>query len=461
MRFRLHDFLKKPVPASPLAIFRILFGGMMLVSIIRFILKGWVHEQYVLPKYYFPYYGFEWVKPLGETGMYLLFGLAAFSALGILLGLFYRVSAILFFVSFTYIELIDKTNYLNHYYFVSIIAFLLILVPAHRHFSLDVLRKPNLWVSHVPNWVIFIFQLQLGIVYFYAGLAKLNPDWLLEAMPLRIWLPANVHLPLLGPFLDYVWVAYLFSWFGAFYDLTIPFFLIWRRSRPFAYITVIVFHALTAVLFQIGMFPYIMILCTLVFFPENFHVKLVQKLRKLAQMPVESAQIVATSGIRTRQVLTGVLAIYFMLQILVPWRFLYYPENLFWTEQGYRFSWRVMLMEKGGTAFFYVKDPETGFETEILNQDYLTPQQEKMMATQPDMILQFAKIIAQDYSRKGIIAPQVRAECYVAMNGRSSRLLIDPHINLAAQQESFLHKPWILPFALTSQLQEQALKENN
>ncbi len=460
MNFELKDFLKKPVHAAPLAMFRILFGGMMLASLVRFIGKGWVTDLYVLPKVYFTYYGFEWVKPLGETGMYLLFGLATLSALGILLGLFYRFSATLFFLSFTYIELIDKTNYLNHYYFVSIVAFLLILVPAHRYFSLDVLRKPHLWVSHVPQWTIFIFQLQLGLVYFCAGLAKLNPDWMLEAMPLRIWLPANVHLPVLGPFLDYVWVAYLFSWFGAFYDLTILFFLIWRRSRPFAYLTVVVFHVLTAVLFQIGMFPYIMILCTLVFFPESFHVKIIQLFRNMSGVRREPVRAVATSSLPTQKVLVGVLAVYFAVQVLVPWRFLLYPDNLFWTEQGYRFSWRVMLMEKGGTAFFYVKDPETSFETEIVNRDYLTPQQEKMMATQPDMILQFAKIIQQDYIQKGMKAPEVRAECYVAMNGRSSRLLIDPQVNLAVQQESFSPKSWIFPFASTGQPQEQALKEN-
>src|SRR5690606_12816473 len=105
-----------PVPAAPLAVFRVIFGAMMLGSIIRFVLKGWVTELYVLPKVYFPFYGFEWVKPLGETGMYALFGLMALSAVGIMVGLFYRWSAVLFFLSFTYVELIDKSNYLNHYY---------------------------------------------------------------------------------------------------------------------------------------------------------------------------------------------------------------------------------------------------------------------------------------------------------------------------------------------------------
>ncbi|MFD2513140.1 HTTM domain-containing protein [Pontibacter locisalis] len=441
---KLKPYLTAPVSAAPLSVFRIIFGGMMLASILRFMLKGWVTELYVLPKVYFPYYGFEWVQPLGETGMYALFVLMALSASGIMLGLFYRWSATLFFLSFTYVELIDKTNYLNHYYFVSVVAFLMVLVPAQRHFSLDVLRRPHTWVSHVPRWTILILQFQLGLVYFYAGVAKLNADWLLEAMPLRYWLPAHTHLPLIGSLLDKVWVAYLFCWFGAFYDLTIPFFLSWRKSRLLAYATVIVFHVLTAVLFQIGMFPYIMIVSTLIFFSASFHESILSWLRSFVRLNLPAKP--AFAKVTAQPMLLNLLALHFVLQVLVPWRFMLYPDKLFWTEQGYRFSWRVMLMEKTGTAFFYVQDPGTGSEVEINNRDYLTVTQEKQVATQPDMLLQFAHIIREDFKSKGIPDPRVRAEVYVSMNGRGSRLLIDPGVNLANEKESFLPKSWILPF---------------
>lgn len=459
MRQRLRLFLSAPVSAAPLAVFRLIFGGMMLAGILRFMLKGWVRELYVEPKVYFPYYGFEWVKPLGEAGMYALFGLMALTALGLMLGLFYRWSAVLFFASFTYVELIDKTNYLNHYYFVSVVAFLLILVPAHRHFSLDVLRQPGLWVSHVPRWTVLIFQVQLGLVYFYAGMSKLNPDWLLDAMPLRYWLPAHTHLPVIGPLFDQLWVAYLFCWFGALYDLTIPFFLSWGRSRPLAYGTVVVFHVLTAVLFQIGMFPYIMMVSTLVFFSAAFHQKILRMLRRLANVRLPERTALAGPPAFSRRILFPLLGLHFALQVLVPWRFLLYPDKLFWTEQGYRFSWRVMLMEKTGTAFFYVRDPRTGLETEVHNLSYLTVNQEKMVASQPDMILQFAHLLREDFIQKGIPDPQVRAEAYVSLNGRGSRLLIDPVVNLAAEEESFFPKKWILPFDEPA-LQSQAVGQN-
>ncbi len=267
----------QPVHIAPLAIFRIIFGSVMLASIIRFMANGWVKEQYLDPTFFFTYYGFSWVKPMGDLGMHLLFLGMAIAAACIMLGLWYRLASPLFFLLFTYVELIDVTNYLNHYYFVSLVSLLLCLVPAHRYFSLDVLRNPAMRRTHVPAWTILIFKLQLGIVYFYAGLAKLNPDWLLHAQPLRLWLPARTHLPVIGPFLGKVWVAYLFSWSGALYDLSIPFLLLYRRTRLLAYFVVIAFHALTAALFPIGMFPYIMMAATLIFFPESFHRKIIKK----------------------------------------------------------------------------------------------------------------------------------------------------------------------------------------
>lgn len=463
----MHKLLKystQPVHIAPLAIFRIIFGGMMLASIIRFMAKGWVSQQYLEPTFFFTYYGFGWVKPLGDPGMHLLFITMAVAAACILLGLYYRIASILFFLLFSYVELIDVTNYLNHYYFVSLVSLLLCFVPAHRYFSLDVLRKPALRCTHVPAWTVLIFKLQLGIVYFYAGLAKLNPDWLLQAQPLRLWLPARTHLPLIGPLLGKVWVAYLFSWFGAIYDLSIPFLLLYRRTRLLAYAAVVVFHALTALLFPIGMFPWIMILSTLIFFPEGFHKKIIRKIGSFSGRFGQSAEGVAENNWHnsyknaTTKLILPLLCLHFLFQALLPFRFALYPDRLFWTEQGYRFSWRVMLMEKAGNITFYVKNPATGHEIEVNNREYLTPLQEKMMATQPDMILQFAHFLASEWEKKGLESPEVRADSYVSLNGRSSQRYIDPTADLSKIKDSFAPKDWLLPYAPASQL---TAKQNN
>jgi hypothetical protein len=411
---------------APLAVLRVAFGAVMLISTLRFIAKGWVYDFYIAPRVFFPFYGFEWVRPMGAIGMYTVFIVMAVAALFVCLGLFYRVSITAFFVTFLYVELLDKTYYLNHYYFVSVITFLMMLVPAHRYFSLDTVRKPECLRTHVPAWMVDVFRAQLCWVYFCAGLSKLNHDWMVEAMPLKLWLSADGSIPVIGRLLVQPWVAFVFSWFGAVFDLSIGFVLWTRRTRPVAYVFVVVFHVLTGWLFKIGMFPYIMIAVTLVFFSP------------------------ASRDTEVRPYVAGtwrypVLALFLFWQLVLPFRFLLYPGKLFWTEEGYRFSWRVMLMEKGGTAFFYVRDAQTHRRWEVVNSEFLTPLQERMMETQPDMILQFAHHLHDFYGARGIHDPIVTVESYVTLNGSSSRLFIDSTVNLAKEKESFLPQKWILP----------------
>ncbi|MCW9708176.1 HTTM domain-containing protein [Fodinibius salsisoli] len=450
----MQKYISSHISIAPLVVFRVLFGFIMLVSTIRFAFRGWIYELYIKPDFFFTYYGFDWVQPLGEWGMYTLFFVIGLSALCMMLGYRYRLFSVLFFLCFTYVELIDKTNYLNHYYFVSIISFLLMLVPAHRNFSLDVVRNPSLRLQKVPAWTINIFKLQLGLVYFFAGLAKLNPDWMLHALPLKIWLPAQSHLPLIGWLFEYEWSAFLFSWAGAFYDLTIVFFLLYKPTRWLAYIAVIAFHLMTYFLFQIGMFPFIMILCTLIYFSAEFHQRLIDwakkgwhfVARRSKQVSNEYSTFAYQPSRLTKKVLATVLVIHFILQVLIPFRFLLYPGHLFWTEQGYRFSWRVMLMEKAGHTIYEVYNPETDRRWEAANYDFLTPNQEKMMATQPDMILQFAHYLENYYQDKGIKDPEIRVKAHVTLNNHKNKLLVDPSVDLTKVKRGFTPKYWLNPF---------------
>ncbi|MCB2380268.1 HTTM domain-containing protein [Hymenobacter sp. BT635] len=444
---RLQRYLHAYTPAAPLATFRMAFGLLVLASVVRFWAKGWIAELYLQPRFFFSYYGFEWVRPLGVY-TYGLFAFCGLCALLMAVGYWYRTAALGVFLSFTYIELMDKSTYLNHYYFVSLAALLLALLPAGRYFALDTHLNPARWRSEVPRWTVDALRLLMGIVYVYAGLAKLNSDWLLEAMPLRIWLPAKNDLPLIGPLLGQVWVAYAFSWFGAFYDLTVPFFLLNRRTRPWAYATVVVFHVLTAVLFPIGMFPYVMMVAALVFFPADWHERVLQRVRGLLPFsptaPLLSAPL--RYGPARRQLLLLTLGVFFVVQLVLPFRYLLYPHELFWTEEGYRFSWRVMLMEKMGYVQFKVVDGATGRIRQVDNRAHLSVLQEKMMSTQPDMLVQFAHYLRDYYAGQGVTNPQVYADAYVSLNGRLGKSFIDPTVDLARVEDDLRPKPWILPF---------------
>ena len=441
---KLLNYTKEYNQASTLAFFRIGFGLLMCYSIIRFWSKGWIEELYLLPNFHFSYYGFEWVKPIGEY-TYFIFIICFISSLLVTIGYKYRFAIITFFLSFTYIELMDKTTYLNHYYFISILSFLLIFLPLNATFSLDnVNDKKN--YTKVPRWTIDSIKLLICIVYIYAGLAKLNTDWLLHAMPLKIWLTSKYDLPIIGEvLLQKNWVHYLMSWGGMIYDLSIPFLLIYSRTRIFAFILVVFFHVFTLVLFPIGMFPHIMIFSSMIFFRSKFHSKTLNIIGKqFKSWTFKSVKQVEFFKIKNRRIVIGAISIFFIIQIIFPFRYNLYPGELFWHEQGYRFSWRVMLIEKVGYTNFKIKNQDDGSSFIVDSSEYLTPFQLKQMSFQPDFILEFAHYLGEKYSTNEY-SVEVYAESFVALNGRRSKRFIDPKINLFKEKESFKNKTWILP----------------
>jgi len=339
----------------------------------------------------------------------------------------------------------DKTTYLNHYYFISVLSFLLVFLPANVHFSLDSLLKKTT-VNKVPRWTLDSIKLLLAIVYFYAGLAKLNSDWLFKAMPLKIWLPSKYDLPVIGSSLMHQnWFHYAMSWSGMLYDLCIPFLLLCKKTRVWAFVLVVIFHVFTRVLFPIGMFPYIMIVSTLIFFDAALHKKIIKFLKRiLPKNKIVLKQV--TYPNKQNPFYVGIVIVFLAMQLLLPFRSILYPGELFWTEEGYRFSWRVMLMEKLGIATFKIVDTKTGQFFYVDNKDFLTPFQEKQMGSQPDFILEYAHYLGDHFSKQGHKNVGVFVDSYVALNGRLSKPFIDKTVNLYTEKESFKPKNWILPF---------------
>lgn len=176
-----------PVDISSIVVFRIAFGLIMLWEVNRYPSYGWVASYYIDPVYNFPYVGFEWVKPLPGNLMYVHFYALALLAVFITLGLWYRISATLFWLGFTYVFLLEKAHYLNHLYLVVLISFLMIFIPAHRSFSLDARRHPGWQSDTVPTWALAVLATQVAIIYVYGGLAKINWDWL-NGEPMRTWM---------------------------------------------------------------------------------------------------------------------------------------------------------------------------------------------------------------------------------------------------------------------------------
>ena len=421
-----------------LAFFRFAFGLLMSIALTRFIFKGWISDFYEKPAFFFSYYGFSWASPPPQPFLDGIYYLLLLLAILIMLGLFFRPAIVLFFLFFTYTELWDKAVYLNHYYLISLLSFQMAFMPMNAVASLDCLfgsrrrpaRKSGFFCSS-------LLKMQVGSVYFFGGIAKIGSDWLFLAQPLKIWLSANAHLPLIGGLLAQPLTAYAAAWLAMIFDLSAPFLLYFDRTRPWIYPVVIIFHVFTALLFPIGMFPWFMCVFTLIFFPAGWHRKVMTFLFPGPRFrPAVAEKAPAPAAV-------GSAAIFFLFQLLMPFRAWLYPGNLLWHEQGFRFSWRIMLMEKNGSLEYLVRVKDTGKEFLVSPSEFLTPRQVYQMSFQPDMILQFAHYLHDFYLRSGTGDTEIRASCYVSLNGKPSQLLIDPQTDLAARKTGWRHKSWI------------------
>lgn len=429
----------EPVDIASAVAFRVAFGVLMVIAVARYVAYGWIDQLFVAPRVFFPYPGFEWIVPLPAWAIYGLFGALGAAAVGIALGLWYRASALLFCLGFTYAHLIDRSNYLNHYYLVSLVAALLVILPLHRAGSLDARRRLGLRAATLPAWMVWLLRFQLAVVYVFGAVAKFNTDWLLHAQPLRIWLGADVDLPLVGAWLEQPWIAYVCSYAGLLFDASVVPLLMWRRSRPLAYAAVLVFHVLTALLFPIGMFPWLMIALTPIFFAPEWPRQLVGGVHH------GSERVPDVAPTPRRLVGAAVLAGYAALQIALPLRHLTAPGDLYWDEHDFRFAWQIMVMEKFGRASFVVTDPASGAAWQVAPADELTALQARMMATQPDLILSYAHHLAAAYGAASGHPVEVRADVFVALNGRPSARFVDPSVDLAALPDDAPRTSWVLP----------------
>lgn len=443
----------RPIDAAWLAALRIGFGLALSLSMWRFIDNGWIEQLFVQPTFAFKYWGFEWVKPLSAAGLHALFWGLVGLGLCVAAGLAFRLTAVAFALGLIYIQLLDVSTYLNHYYLAALLGLLLAASPAARSWSVDAwLRRrlggaPATPTASVAAAWLYLFRFQVGVVYVFAGLAKLQSDWLLHAQPLRIWLGASTELPLIGPLLAWSWVPLLLSWCGFLFDTTIVGFLSYARTRPYAYGVLLFFHAFTRVLFLIGMFPVIMSLAALVFFSPSWPRVLLAKLgatvRAFEAGPLPHATSAWQRPLRTLALVAG--GSWVVLQLALPLRYLAYGGNVLWHEQGMRFSWRVMVRAKGGGTMFVVYSPRTGRSYDVNPGQYLTRLQEAEMSNQPDLILQLAHHVHDDFERRGFGDVQVRAESRAGLNGRRSAPLVDARVDLARVHDGLGRASFILP----------------
>ena len=450
--------LFQPVDIAFLVFFRVVFGSIMLWEVYRYFSTGWIRRYYIDPSFYFGYFGFEWVKPWPGNGMYIHFAILGVAAACIMVGLLYRFAAPVFFLGFTYVFLLDQTRYLNHFYLICLISFIMIFLPANRALSVDAALRRSLQSQVVPAWTLWLLRFHVGVAYFYGGIAKLNSDWLVGGEPMRTWLRPLMTLPALGTVFQKEWVVYSFVYGGVLVDLLVVPLMLWRRTRLIAFAAAVVFNLINAAIFNIGIFPWFMLGATLIFFPPDLVRRFARAfltpgsaLRSEEVQTSVSFKPASTDGYsrqaltKNQKVILGLLAAYALVHMLVPLRHYLYPGNVSWTEEGHNFAWHMKLRTKRGEALFKISHPASG-QTWIVNpKDHLEPRQAMKMANKPDMVLLFAHHLAELKRREGYDNVEVRAQVTSSLNGRKPQVLVDPNVDLAKQSRSMLPASWIVP----------------
>ncbi len=455
-----YDGLFRRVDGASLGLFRILFGVILAWDAVRFFQHGRIYRNYIQPEFHFKYYGFEWVEPLPGIGMYVVFATLGLLAVLIALGVFYRFAIICFFLGFSYIFLIDQTTYLNHFYLVILIAFLMIFLPADRCFSLSAWLRGTSRNTNVPAWSIWILRAQMEVMLLYAGIVKINSDWL-QLQPLEIWLQNRYDGLIVEPF----FTSDLAIALGAYGSIALHVIgaplLLWRKTRIYAFAAYCCFHLMNHFTFNIGIFPWFTIAATLLFFDPDWPRQFARWLMSHApswirsmenRLPAMLADITAHQGATApalpgnHAVIATAVVVWTVLQVLIPARHLLYPGNPSWTEEGHRFAWQMMLRQKRGLATFTVTDPATGRVWTVDNRQFLTRRQIAKMSSRPDMILQYAHHLADQWQHlHGVRGAQVHTVAMISLNGRRPQALIDPAKDLAKVERNLKPASWIVP----------------
>lgn len=496
------EYLTTPVPIQTLVWLRIALGLLGGGDILG---NGIYYHWYLnhFENFTFRYYGFEWVYPLPEPFFSLFFIVGFLAGIAVAIGYKFRLAAPTLAICFTYLFLLEKAHYLNHAYLFSWLAWLLIFTPAWREFSIDVWQNPAERSRLIPRWSVAIFPLLMGIVYFFGGIAKMNADWLLHASPLHSWISSRSDTLLIGPLLKYKTTAYFMAWGGFLLDLTIAFFLLHKRLRWWALAAAIFFHFCNHLIFNIGIFPYLSLILTSLWFEPDWPGKFINWLAKKwtfinrlqqqwqqhffdyrsskvdgedeARLPKltytahnpfkgktlatyewgdENSQTIvcqpaATFKFYDRAVwskpIAGLLLFVVAFHLLYPLRHHLIAGDVAWTEEGHRYSWRMMLRSKNGTGSFRVVDKESGTTQKVYPHNELTKRQARKLYTHPDMILQYAHYLADNCEKETSGKCEVYADISVRLNNGKYHTYIDPEIDLSNIQWTWLNrKIWVL-----------------
>lgn len=425
------------VDNTALVLFRMLFGLLIACEAFGSIALGAVKRLFIDPQFTFTFIGFEFLEPLPGNWMYVLYAAMGVAGLMVMVGYKYRVAMLFYAIGWAYVYLMQKSSYNNHCYLLMLLNFLMVLLPAHQSVSIDARLNPAIRKEHFSRWIYFFIILFLAIIYGYASVAKFYPDWLDGSFPKYLMSTRGRNFAIL----QYDWAHQAILYFGLFFDLLIVPLLVWKKTRWLAVIASVFFHIFNSIVFQIGIFPYLALSFLVFFFStETLHKRFLSKKTYYA-----AAEVLVP---KTKGIIIFSSTAFLLIMLLLPLRHWVIQDDVLWTEEGHRLSWRMMLRSRSGSGIFYVIEKDTGKKTAVLLSDYLSPKQQLSVQTKPDFIWQFAQKLDKIYAQQGKEI-EVYADLKVSINGRPRKQFTDPTVDLVKEKWShFKHHHWIMPSPL-------------
>ena len=444
-----HQFktnLNTDINGLSLAIFRIGFGLILgLREGIGSLLSDKFYTGYMSTLFHAPYPGLAAITlPTSPYVTYGLYFILICSSLFIALGLYFRVSSLIFFLTYTYFFLIDYNFYNNHYYLICLFGLFLFLSNAHSRWSLDSCR---LKIDPPKKWHLFLFQFQICVMFFYAGLAKLTSINWLNAEPLKLWVKNFPKDHLFNTLFSNDYSAYLLSYSGLLVDLSIPFLLLFKKTRIAGIYVMIGFHTFNyVVLFSplnnnvIGSFSILGILCAILFFEDITIRTYINKI--LASFLFKESK---NKNLPTKSFLIPLcFVLFFVIQVCVPFRYLLSKNNPNprWTEIGRPFSWMDFTTHKISRLDIEIGQLNTRPKKVTISND-LSKFQYHIGAI-PYSTLQLLKFKTKQAETSGIKNPLGYAKASVSLNGRPLRPITNSFLNLdRAEWIPFSNQLWI------------------
>ncbi len=449
------SWLNNPVPNISITLFRTAFSFILLIQTYYFINNEFIKYNITEPFMLFPF--INGLDPMPEVYLIILSYSMLISNIGMLFNKTARISTFFFLCSFTYFWLLDKTYFNNHYYFMSLICFILLLVEYKSSF-----KK----IAYVNRWSLFALQAMVLITYLIAGINKLNPYWLIDLQPIAFILENKCDVTENTFFINPLLII-LITYGGLLFDLFIGFLLFYKPTKPLAFILIIVFNIMNHFLFlnngEIGVFPFIMISTLILFIDPKYLTKVFTGTQDIKYKH------------KSPQLLKYCITVFLIVQIILPFRHILFKGYVDYNGIGQRFSWRMKSMCKNPTtegiiqfsvfeqkskkqiAHFHLLNMQEQFKQSGIHENiYLTENQIKKLLYYPDLLPIFTKKIEsiisnhtkENYNKK--LKFRISANCHIKFMERPSQALINTSIDLTEMSglntnkwlNNLEQKPW-------------------